>query len=228
MAKYLGELELLMVDKGKDDHVTTFKFLHDETNEIREVVFFKDTYDSEVKEFKPDADQYEKYVKNLETYLHVTPDTVYDAVGKKFPVWAGEKYDYMWEPTEFYEFPTQFKGQNFDAVIEDIWYDESKEGTPQEQTRVTFVLKLKEHGKLVKSNMNWGEWVPSLKRSFSNPRKRYMQMQNFEEKFGVLFENRNEIIGKDVKIEVKSYNFNGKSGTYVDIKPFPKELPFAL
>lgn len=228
MAKYLGELELLMVDKGKEDNVTTFKFLNDETNEIREVVFFKDNYNRETKKFEYNQEQFEKYTSNLKQYLNVTPDTVLDAIGKTFPVWSGEKYDYLWEPAEFYEFPIGFKDQNFEAVIENIWYDESKEGTSQEQTRVTFVLKLKDHGKLVKSNMNWGEWVPSLKRSFTNPRKKSTQMEKFAEKFGVTFQNRNEIIGKDVKIEVKSYNFGGKSGTYIDIKPFPMELPFEL
>ena len=74
------------------------------------------------------------------------------------------------------------------------------------------------------SNINWGQYVQSLKKSLPNPLKKTKQLAKFQTKFHVPFENRDELIGKKFMLEVKANNLDttGKNPTYIDVKALPR------
>lgn len=63
--------------------------------------------------------------------------------------------------------------------------------------------------------MMYADYVESMKSWFTNPQKQKKQFEKFEDKFGVTVENGDEIIGKNIMVEIK---LAFKKFTYGDIK----------
>lgn len=51
--------------------------------------------------------------------------------------------------------------------------------------------------------MTYADYMEDLKQWFTNPQKKVKQFKKFENKFGVSVENSDEIIGKEIMVEVK-------------------------
>src|SRR5215468_11216947 len=96
MSTYLGKLKVIGIEE--DQHVTTFVMHYAEMGEIRDVKLYRGLYDSATNKWKADAEQAEKYVKNLDEILGATPETVQNLEGKEFDVWDGDGFSSFWEP----------------------------------------------------------------------------------------------------------------------------------
>lgn len=212
MSEYLGKLELVAVDT-KDSGVE-LTFLNGES--IRTVKLNRKAYDSASNKWVESEEQAEKFNNNIREYLHVTPDTIMEAVGQKFDVWEAENFCALWEIKTLEKFPADWVGQILTGEIAEIREYDSK-------AQIIINFEGKEYG----SNINYGSYVASLKKSLVDPQKKKQQMKKFEEKYGVTFENREELIGRDIMFEVKKNNMDstGKNPTYIETKAFPKVLP---
>lgn len=212
MSEYLGKLELVAVDT-KDSGVE-LTFLNGES--IRTVKLNRKAYDSASNKWVESEEQAEKFDQNIRQYLQVTPETIMTAVGQKFDVWEAENFCALWEIKTLEKFPADWVGQILTGEIAEIREYDSK-------AQIIINFEGKEYG----SNINYGSYVASLKKSLVDPQKKKQQMKKFEEKYGVTFENREELIGRDIMFEVKKNNMDstGKNPTYIETKAFPKVLP---
>lgn len=212
MSEYLGKLELVAVDT-KDSGVE-LTFLNGES--IRTVKLNRKAYDSASNKWVESEEQAEKFDQNIRQYLQVTPETIMTAVGQKFDVWEAENFCALWEIKTLEKFPADWVGQILTGEIAEIREYDSK-------AQIIINFEGKEYG----SNINYGSYVASLKKSLVDPQKKKQQMKKFEEKYGVTFENREELIGRDIMFEVKKNNMDstGKNPTYIETKAFPKVMP---
>lgn len=210
MVKFLGELEL--VEVKVEDHSADMTFLYEELGEIREVRWYIDRY--EEKKWVKSDEQREKFENNCESILKIAPDKIEDAVGNKYSVWEGEKYCYLWEPQEIEKFEADMVGQILNAEIVEI-----------NEYEAVIQIKLNYEDKIYQSKMNFGKWIQAMKKSLPDPQKKQRQLEKFEEKFHVPFDEKDSLIGTSVMIEVKKNNMDstGKNPTYIEIKALPKK-----
>lgn len=212
MSEHLGQLELVAVDT-KDSGIE-LTFLNGES--IRTVKLNKQSYNSATKKWENSEEQSEKFANNIREYLHVEPENVMEAIGQKFDVWETENFCALWEIKTLAKFPADWAGQILTAEIVDIKEYDAKA-----------VIVLSFEGKEYGSNINYGSYVASMKKSLVDPQKKKSQMEKFEEKFMVPFSERETLIGKDVMIEVKKNNMDstGNNPTYIEVKALPKAMP---
>ncbi len=210
MVKFLGELEL--VEVKVEDHSADMTFLYEELGEIREVRWYIDRYED--KKWVKSDEQREKFENNCESILKIAPDKIEDAVGNKYAVWEGEKYCYLWEPQEIEKFEADMVGQILNAEIVEI-----------NEYEAVIQIKLNYEDKIYQSKMNFGKWIQAMKKSLPDPQKKQRQLEKFEEKFHVPFDEKDSLIGTSVMIEVKKNNMDstGKNPTYIEIKALPKK-----
>ena len=211
MSEFLGKLEVVEVNNG--DRGLELTFYHKEAGEVRTVKFNKQAYNQTTGKFENDADQLEKFEKNCREILLVDPDQVAEVIGKEFDVWETDTYCALWEPKSLNKFEVDMVGQILTAEVSEIRVYDAK-------AQIVLVYAGKEYG----SNINWGNYVASLKKSLPDPQKRKKQLDKFAEKFHVSFDDREELIGTDVMIEVKRNNMDttGSNPTYVEVKALPK------
>ena len=75
-------------------------------------------------------------------------------------------------------------------------------------------------GELYESKMQYADYLDARQEWFINPQRRKKQYEKFEEKFGLLVGEIEQLIGKTIMIEVKKAM--GKY-VYCEVKPFPKK-----
>lgn len=212
MSEYLGKLELVAVDT-KDAGVE-LTFLNGDS--IRTVKLNRKKYDSASNKWNDDPEQAEKFEKNIQEYLGVTPQTITEAIGQKFDVWEAEKFCAIWEIKTLEKFPADWVGQILTGEIAEIREYDAK-------AQIIINFEGKEYG----SNINYGSYVAALGKSLVDPQKKKSQMDKFKDKYGVPFSEKDSLVGKDIMFEVKKNNMDstGKNPTYIETKAFPKVLP---
>ena len=50
--------------------------------------------------------------------------------------------------------------------------------------------------------MNYAKYVETLKQWFIDPQQKYRQLANFKKKFGIDVKDKEEIVGKEIMVEV--------------------------
>lgn len=210
MAQYLGKLQC--VDVTTKDKGVELTFLKDAS--VRIVKLNRQKYDEAGKKYVNDPEQEERYAKNIKEYLGVEPEDIAEVLDKEFDVWETENYCALWEPKELKKFDESWIGQILTAEITAVQEFEAK-------AQIVLQFEGEEYG----SNINYGSYIPSLKKSLVDPQKKSNQMKKFKDKFNVEFEDRDTLVGTDVMIEVKKnpMDSTGKNPTYIEVKALPKK-----
>ncbi|EAD7568595.1 hypothetical protein AF829_12725 [Listeria monocytogenes] len=203
----LEQLELVevVIKEGK----ATLQFIDMERGELREVIFNKNVFDKEKNEFVPDEEKAAKVEEWCQEYFQLTFDDLSKAVGEKRDVYAYDKFNSLWESEQIAKFDKDMVGQIISSTVKDVTDD-----------GIGVHIKFEYEGELYQSNMTYSDYMETMKKWFTNPQKQRKQYEKFEEKFGICIDNKEELIGKDIMVEVKSAF--GKF-VYPDIKPFPKK-----
>ncbi|HDU1200506.1 TPA: hypothetical protein REU87_002916 [Listeria monocytogenes] len=203
----LEQLELVevVIKEGK----ATLQFIDMERGELREVIFIKNVFDKEKNEFVPDEEKAAKVEEWCQEYFQLTFDDLSKAVGEKRDVYAYDKFNSLWESEQIAKFDKDMVGQIISSTVKDVTDD-----------GIGVHIKFEYEGELYQSNMTYSDYMETMKKWFTNPQKQRKQYEKFEEKFEISIDNKEELIGKDIMVEVKSAF--GKF-VYPDIKPFPKK-----
>lgn len=203
----LKDLEL--VDVQFEDKKAVLTFLDEDRGEIREVTWNKQVYDQETSKFVDDTEKAEKVEQWAQEYFGLTFDTLAQAIGERKDVYAYDRFNSLYEVKMVAKFDKDMVGQIMQVTVSNV-VDDGK------AIRIEFEYD----GETYENKMQYAEYLEAKKQWFVNPVKQKKQYDKFEEKFGINIENKNELIGQDVMIEIK-LAFN--KFVYVDVKPFPKK-----
>src|SRR5699024_2067270 len=81
-------------------------------------------------------------------------------------------------------------------------------------------IRFEHEGKKYQSNMNYSDYLEEKKQWFVNPQRQRKQYEKFEDKFHISIEDKEELVGKKVMVEVK-VAFD--KFPFAEIKAFPKK-----
>lgn len=212
MANLIGNLEI--VEVKEDDVALELLFFNETAGEVHTVRVKKQKYDEAKHTYVKDDETYQRYEETLADTLKVAPTDVESLVGQSFDVWDAGNYCALWDSKTYSKFSEEDIGQILNADVVEIQVQDSKA-----------VIVLDVDGEQYASNINWGNWVQSLNKSLPDPQRREKQQAKFETKFGIKWDNRDELIGKTVLIEVRKNGMNssGNAPTFIEIKPFAKK-----
>lgn len=203
----LEKLEL--VDVVFEDKKAVLTFLDEERGEVREVNFNKQSYDNDANKFIDDAAKAEKVEAWCDEHFGLTFDRLAEAIGEKRDIYAYDRFNSLFEVKMVEKFDKSFVGQIMQVVLTDV-VDDGK----------AIHMEFEYEGDTYESKMTYADYLEAKKAWFVNPQKQKKQYDKFEEKFGISVENKAELIGKEVMIEIK---LAFSKFVYVEIKPFPKK-----
>ena len=203
--KLRNALELVNVEYDGKKAVMTF--LDKERSEVRVVNFNKQSYDDKTSKFIDDPAKEEKVEEWCQTYFGLPFDELTSAIGSIHDIYVYEKFNSLWECQTVEKFTKEQLGQIYQTAIKEIVQDSFS-------IRIRYDID----DKTYESKMTYGEYIENLKQWFVDPQKKTQVLEKFKTKFGVDIEDKDELIGKDVIVEVKCAF---KKYYYGDIKPFP-------
>lgn len=201
-------LELVDVVYESNDEKLVMTFLDPEMQSVRVVNFNRQKYDGATGKYIDDPEKAKMVDEWCSTYLGTTYENADAAVGSKHDIYVYEKFCSLWECEMTEKFTEDQVGQILQGEIESVVVDE-----------IGIRVRYKVDGLLYESKMTYGVYRENLKQWFKDPIKETKQKEKFKEKFGVSIDEKDQIIGKTLMVEVKKAM--GKY-LYGDMKAFPK------
>lgn len=205
MVKVLENLEL--VDVKFEDSKAVLTFLDDENGEIREVNFNKKIYDNG--NWVEDTEKSEKVEGWCQDYFGLSFDTLGQAVGDRKTVYCYDKFNSLFEVAQISKFDEDMLGQILSVEITEVIDDGN-----------AIKIRFDYEGDTYESKMGYSTFLETKNEWFVNPQKKLTQYAKFKTKFHIDVENKEELVGKTVMVEIKKAM--GKF-IYVEVKPFPKK-----
>jgi hypothetical protein len=204
----LENLELVDVNFEDNNQKAVLTFLDDSKGEIREVNFNRQAYDEPSKKYVPDAEKAAQVDEWCAEYFGLPFERLAEAIGERKDVYCYDRFNSLWEVKMITKFNEDMVGQIFETECVHAEDDGKK-----------ISIQFEYDGDLYESKMQYAEYLDARKEWFINPLKRKKQYEKFEEKFGLLVGEIDQLIGKTIMIEVKK-----AMGKYVynEVKPFPK------
>lgn len=203
----LEQLELIEVTQDQDK--TVFTFLDRERGEVRDITWNTKKYDKDNSKWIVSTEQEEKVEEWSQQYFECGYSDLANLQGQgiKKDIYGYDTFNSFWEVQQVNKFTLEDKGQIFGTVVTDVVDEVSG-------LKIKFMYEDKEY----QSNMGWAKWIDGTG-WFGDPVKKEKQKAKFEAKFGIPYSNKEELIGKNIMVEVDTAF--GKP--YADIKAFPKK-----
>lgn len=196
--------DLLLEEVLEDDDKVVLMFVDQDKNEVHDVVWRKKVFDKKTKKFVDDPNKLKQVEEWSVQFLGVPLFDIKSAEGSTHTVYSYDTYEALWEADK--KFDSDMVGQIINSKIKSV--DSTDEG---------IIIRFDYDGGTYRSNMKFTELRNGT--YYIKPQKRNRRLKEFEDKFGVPLERANEIVGKDILVEVKAMGPN----TYSEIKPFPKK-----
>lgn len=200
---------LELVDVEYEGKKAVMTFLDKERSEVRIVNFNKQSYDDSANKFVDDPEKEKKVEEWCKDYFNTTFKELNSAIGSKHDVYVYEKFNSLWECQTVEKFKAEQLGQIYQTAIKEIVQDAFS-------IRIRYDIE----GNTYESKMTYGEYIESMKQWFVDPQKKTATLEKFKKKFGVSVEDKDQLIGMDLIVEVKCAF---KKFYYGDIKPFPSK-----
>lgn len=210
----LEQLELVNVE-FEEMKKATLIFLDENRGEIREINYNKQKYDESTKKYYDDPDQAAKVEEWCQEHFGLAFDQLAQAIGERRDVYCYDESNKPFNSLHPVKIVTKFDedmvGQIFEVEVIHAEDDGKK-----------ISIQFEYDGQLRESKMQYAQYleVGTKKEWLPNPQKRKKQYEKFEDKFGILVGEIEQLIGKTVMVEVKKAM--GKH-IYSEIKPFPKK-----
>lgn len=192
MEKY-EQLELVKI--LNENNTIRISFIDDLAEEIKEVNLHLDKYDKLKNSYVPNAEQYAKTLETLDEKFNVGLDNLDDALGQYHDVYEYDSFCSLWEINEIKKFTKEMKGDIYQVTITNI-YDNGN----------AIIVRYDLNGDTYQSKLNYSTYLN--KKWYVDKVKKNKQIKKFEEKFGVPLEESDELIGRTLMVEVKSYGQN--------------------
>lgn len=203
----LEQLELVDV-VYKDDQVSLI-FLHADRGEIREVKWNKGVFDNSVNKYVYNEEKAAKCEAWAQEYFGLSFDNLAQAIGEKRDVYAYDTYSSLYKSQELAKFDKDMVGQIMQVEVKEVEDDGN-----------SILIKFDYEGEVYFSRMRYAPYIEAIKQYVVDPVKKRKQISKFEEKFGIAFEDKDQLVGQTVMIEVK-IAFGRE--VFVEVKPFPKK-----
>jgi hypothetical protein len=204
----LEQLELVDVSYEDNNQKAVLTFLDDSKGEIREVNFNRQKYDDASKKFVPDSKKAAEVDEWCKEYFNCAFEELAQNIGERKDVYCYDRFNSLWEVKMITKFEEDMLGQ----II-------TTECVHAEDDGKKISIQFEYDGNLYESKMQYADYLDARKEWFINPQKRKKQYEKFEEKFGMLVGEIENMIGKEIMVEVKQAM--GK-WIYSEVKPFPK------
>lgn len=183
-------LQLVEVVYENNGKKAVLKFLDIENGELLEVNFNKQIYVNN--DWADDEEKAKKVDEWCKEYFDRDFDKLTERVGDEFNVYKYETFNSMWETQVIKKFDVKQKGEIFNTEIKEIV-----------DTGTAISIRYDIDGDLYETKYTYGEYMEEMKQWFTNPQKKKKQFERFEKTFGVPYEDKDSILGKEVMIEVK-------------------------
>lgn len=204
----LEQLDLVAVEQDNDK--TTFTFLDRERGEIRDIKWNAKKYDSDNNKWLQSNEQEAKVQEWAQEHFEVDysqlPNIANDGIKKD--IYTYDRFNSLWEVNQVAKFEKDMEGQIFSVTVKEVKLDD-----------VGIHILFDYEGDTYDSKMSWSKYIEADKTFFVDPIKKQKQITKFEEKFHISFDDRDELVGKDVMVEVK---VAFSKYPYVECKPLPK------
>lgn len=184
------DVELIEVAYEDDGQKVVLTHLDVENGEVLEVNFNKKSWNGE--KFVDDPEKATKVDEWCKEYFDLPFDKLTKAIGRKMDVYVYDKFNSYWESQVISKFEVSDLGKIIQTKISEIVDD-----------GIAIKIRFENDGKTYESRMNYSKYVENLKKWFTDPQKKEVQYQKFEEKFGVPVADAAKIVGKDIMVEVK-------------------------
>jgi hypothetical protein len=204
----LEQLELVDV-VFEDLKKATLVFLDESRGEIREVNFNKQKFDQDSKKFVDDAEKAEQVEEWCQEYFTLPFERLAECIGERKDIYCYDNFNSLFPVKMISKFDEEMLGQIFETEVVHAEDDGKK-----------ISIQFEYDGELYESKMQYADYLDARKEWFINPQKRKKQYEKFEDKFGLLVGEIEQMVGKTVMVEVKK-----AMGKYIysEIKPFPKK-----
>lgn len=208
----LKDLLLVDVTRKNEGNTIVFTFLNEEVGEIYEVNFNKQVFNKITNKFEHNEEQAEKVEQWCVEHFGVDSNSLGSAVGiVRKDVYKYDTYCSLWESNSYNT--NKFEMEDEGLMIQTKCKNVIDDGTA---IKILFDYEEKEY----ESNMRYSKWFDSMKKYIPNPVEKQKKYDKFYEKFGIHIENKEDLIGKDLVIEIRVAA--GKH-PYAEIKPFVKK-----
>jgi len=204
----LKDLELVEVAYEDNNQKAVLTFLDAEKGEIREINFNRQAYDEGSKKYIPDPEKAAQVDEWCAEYFGLPFERLAEAIGERKDVYCYDRFNSLWAVKMITKFDEDMVGQVFEVECAHAEDDGKK-----------ISIQFEYDGNLYESKMQYADYLDARKEWFINPQKRKKQYEKFEEKFGMLVGEIEQMIGKEIMVEVKQAM--GK-WIYSEVKPFPK------
>lgn len=205
----LKGLALIEIEQTTDKTVLTF--LDREQGEIREVTWNIKTYDRDTNKWNASAEQEARVEEWSQEYFKCAyvdlPNL--QGLGIKKDVYAYPTFCSLWESNQVKKFEKDMVHQIFSTTVKEVKED-----------NVGLHILFEYDGDTYQSNMTFSKYIEATREWFLDPIKKKKIQAKFEEKFHITYENREELVGKEIMVEV-GLAFGTKP--YAEIKAFPKK-----
>jgi hypothetical protein len=211
MAKQVLE-QLELVDVKIEDKKATLTFLDADNGEIREVSFNKQVYDKESGKFIDDEEKAKKVEEWCQDHFGLTFENLGQAVGDRKDIYCYDNFNSLFEVAQVAKFEEDMIGQIMSVEITEVIDDGQ-----------AVKIRFEYDGETYESPMRYSKFIESQNKFLVDSIQRKKKYDKFKEKFNIDISDKDQLVGKTVMVEIKKWAFNGKSGTWIDVKPFPKK-----
>lgn len=191
MTNKIEGLRLLSVER-EEDYQATLKLADLENKLVYEVNFNKREFNRDTKKWIPSEEKEKKTEEHCLNDVGFSFDELEKAIGSNFDVYVYEKFNSLHEVKLTNKFQAEHKGKSFQTVIDEV-----------EDNGTAIVIKYQWKGELYQSKMTYADYSEDLKEWFVNPQKRKKQLDKFSDRYGVALEDKDELIGKNIIVNVK-------------------------
>lgn len=201
----LENLELVdvVIEEGKAE----LTFLDEINSEIRKVNINKKKFDADKKKWLEDSEKAVTAENKAQEYFGVSFDELEQAIGQHHDIYAYEKFNSLNEVKMTEKFSTDDEGLIFQTEITKVYED-----------NVGIHVEFEYEGTTYESKMTYSDYLEAKKMFMVDPIKKAKKYEQFEKKFNVPVERKDELIGQNITVEVK-VAFN--KFAYAEIKNIP-------
>lgn len=179
-----------LVEVTDKDGKITLTFMNEER--IYEINWNRKAYDSTLNDFVENEDKEKQVEEWSKTYFGVPTKKLESKLGTKKDIYYYDTYCSLWESDV--KFTKDDNGKTFKTTIDSIVETDSE-----------ISIYYYWDDRKFRSKMSFNQKVGD--KYYLNPMKQRKQYKNFEKKFGVPIDKKDELIGKEIMVKVRSmYN----------------------
>ncbi|MEP9852140.1 hypothetical protein ABDK10_05495 [Staphylococcus aureus] len=190
MTNVLENLEL--VDVVLEDGKAELTFLDENAGEIRKVNINQKAFDPEKSKWIESEEKAQLAEEKAQKHFGVSFDELEKAIGQHHDIYAYEKFNSLTEVKITEKFKKDDEGLIFQTEITKIFED-----------NVGIHIEFEYEGKTYESKMSYSDYLEAKKMFLVDPIKKAKRYEQFEQKYNVPIERKDELIGQTITVEVK-------------------------